>query len=173
MVIRVAQTRMTILFFFRTDSQILLTTKIQRGIGTDYAAVWKHECSFSNRQNPTQPRSRNRHCVGFIVTTFQRFTIRKWKGKEINYTNYTQTLHLTLHYTDLPRVTKCIVCASNYTQTIHKLYIEAFKTLHSERSKPYTEAFKTLHNGVQSTSTGVSYKPSYITLCRSLKSPSL
>ena len=39
MVIRVAQTRMTILFFFRTDSQILLNAKIQRGIGTDYAAV--------------------------------------------------------------------------------------------------------------------------------------
>lgn len=39
MVIRVAQTRMTILFFFRTYSQILLTTKIQRGIGTDYVAV--------------------------------------------------------------------------------------------------------------------------------------
>ena len=39
MVIRVAQTRMTILFFFRTDSQILLTAKIQRGIGMDYVAV--------------------------------------------------------------------------------------------------------------------------------------
>ena len=39
MVIRVAQTRMAILFFFRTDSQILLTAKIQRGIGMDYAAV--------------------------------------------------------------------------------------------------------------------------------------
>ena len=25
---------------------------------------------------------------------------------------------------------KCIVCVSNYTQTIHKPYIEAFKTLH-------------------------------------------
>lgn len=39
MVIRVAQTRMTILFFFRTDSQILLTAKIQRGIGMGNAAV--------------------------------------------------------------------------------------------------------------------------------------
>ena len=39
MVIRVAQTRMTILFCFRTDSQILLTAKIQRGIGMNYAAV--------------------------------------------------------------------------------------------------------------------------------------
>ena len=39
MVIRVAQTRMTIPFFFRTDSQILLTAKIQRGIGMNYAAV--------------------------------------------------------------------------------------------------------------------------------------
>ena len=39
-----------------------------------------------------------------------------------------------------------MVCASNYTQTIHKPYIEAFQTLHCERSKPYTEAFKTLHS---------------------------
>ena len=39
MVIRVAQTRMTILFCFRTDSQILLNAKIQRGIGMGNAAV--------------------------------------------------------------------------------------------------------------------------------------
>ena len=47
-----------------------------------------------------------------------------------NYANYTQTLHLTLHLSDFPRVTKCIVYALNYTQTIHKLYIETFLTLH-------------------------------------------
>ena len=61
------------------------------------------------------------------------------------YTNPTQTLHSS----DFPHVTKCIVCASNYTQTIHKLYIEAFKTLHERWGKPYTErymeAFETLH----------------------------
>ena len=63
-------------------------------------------------------------------------------------------------------------------QTIHKLYIEpyieAFQTLHSERTRNYTRGgTQTLHNGVQSISTGVLYKPSCITLCRSLKSPSL
>ena len=47
-----------------------------------------------------------------------------------NYANYTQTLHFALYSVDFPRVAKCIVCAPNYTQTIHKLYIEAFKTLH-------------------------------------------
>ena len=35
---------------------------------------------------------------------------------------------------------------TNYTQTIHKLYIEAFKTLHNERSKPYTTSVReTIH----------------------------
>ena len=37
----------------------------------------------------------------------------------------------------------CIVCASNYTQTIHKPYIEAFKTLHSECSQNYTHCYWT------------------------------
>ena len=58
-----------------------------------------------------------------------------------------------MHSSDFPYVTKCIVCAPNYTQTIHKLYTNY--TL--KRSKPYTkgggkpyterymEAFKTLH----------------------------
>ena len=66
-------------------------------------------------------------------------TIRKLKGKEKNSANYTQTLHSALYLFDSPRVAKCIVCALNYTQTIHKLYIEAFKTLHKT-------AFKTLHS---------------------------
>ena len=40
----------------------------------------------------------------------------------------------------------CIVCALNYTQTIHKPYIEAFKTLHSECSQNYTRSgTQTLH----------------------------
>ena len=62
-----------------------------------------------------------------------------------NYANYTQTLHLTLHLSDLPRVTKCIVWGENPTQTIHwtihwvvsnptpKLYMKAYtatRTLH-------------------------------------------
>ena len=54
-----------------------------------------------------------------------------------------------MHSSDFSSITLCIVCASNYTQTIHKLYIEAFKTLHERWGKPYTEryieAFKTLH----------------------------
>ena len=37
------------------------------------------------------------------------YYIRNKKGKQKNYTNYTQTLYLTLHSADLPRVTKCIV----------------------------------------------------------------
>ena len=77
---------------------------------------------------------------------FRLCTIRKLKGKQKNYTNYTQTLHSTLHSADFPCVAKCIVCASNYTQTIHKLYIEAFQTLHSERSPNYTRSgTQTLH----------------------------
>ena len=42
------------------------------------------------------------------------------RGKQKNYTNYTQTPTQTLHLSDFPHVAKCIVCASNYTQTIHK-----------------------------------------------------
>ena len=55
-----------------------------------------------------------------------------------NYANYTQTLHLTLHLSDLPCVTKCIVYALNYTQTIHKLYIETFQTLHKNYTRKPT-----------------------------------
>ena len=67
-----------------------------------------------------------------------------------NYANYTQTLHLMPHLSDSPRVTKCIVCAANPTQTLHwtlhwgvsnptqKLYMKAYTatwTLH----KNYTQ----------------------------------
>ena len=69
-----------------------------------------------------------------------------------NYANYTQTLHLALHLSDLPCVTKCIVYALNYTQTIHKLYIETFQALHKNytrkpppQHKPYT---KTIHESL-------------------------
>ena len=69
-----------------------------------------------------------------------------------NYANYTQTLHLALHLSDLPSVTKCIVYALNYTQTIHKLYIETFQTLHKNYTRkpttqhePYT---KTIHESL-------------------------
>ena len=40
-----------------------------------------------------------------------------------------------MHRADYPLVAKCIVCASNYTQTIHWTI---HWTLHSERPKPYT-----------------------------------
>ena len=59
--------------------------------------------------------------------------IRIKKGKQKNYTNYTQNPTQTLHLTDFPSVTKCIVCAANYTQTIHKLYIEPY--IESQRDK--------------------------------------
>ena len=67
-----------------------------------------------------------------------------------NYANYTQTLHLTLHPSDFPHVTMCIVWGANPTQTIHwtihwvvsnptqKLYMKAYtatRTLH----KNYTQ----------------------------------
>ena len=40
----------------------------------------------------------------------------------------------------------CFKLYTNYTQTIHKPYIEAFKTLHSERSQNYTRSgTQTLH----------------------------
>ena len=55
-----------------------------------------------------------------------------------NYANYTQTLHLTPHLSDFPSVTKCIVYALNYTQTIHKLYIETFQTLHKNYTRKPT-----------------------------------
>ena len=101
-------------------------------------------------QNPTQRRRRHRG-VGFCVTPFQLYTIRNKKGKTKNYTNYTQTLHLTLHFSDFPCVAKCIVCASNYTQTIHKtlhwsvqnptrkVKVNPTQNATWRRSKPYTK----------------------------------
>ena len=67
-----------------------------------------------------------------------------------NYANYTQTLHLTLHLSDFPCVTKCIVCGANPTQTIHwtihwdasnptqKLYMKAYTTTRTLHKK-YTQ----------------------------------
>ena len=62
-----------------------------------------------------------------VIYGISLYTIRKKRGKQKNSANYTQTRHPTLHSADFPRVTKCIVCAENYTQTIHKPDIE---TLH-------------------------------------------
>ena len=94
---------------------------------------------MKNHTNPTQLRYRHRCCVGFIVTSFQHYTIRKLKGKEKNYTNYTQIATQTLHLSDFPCVTKCIVCASNYAQTIHKPdiqpYIERQRDKESKRGR--------------------------------------
>ena len=90
---------------------------------------------MKNHTNPTQLRHRHRCCVGFIVTSFQHYTIRKLKGKEKNYTNYTQIATQTLHLSDFPRVTKCKVCASNYAQTIHKPYIESQRVKERKRQR--------------------------------------
>ena len=59
-----------------------------------------------------------------VIYGISLYTIRKKRGKQKNSANYTQTRHPTLHSADFPRVTKCIVCAENYTQTIHKPDIE-------------------------------------------------
>ena len=59
----------------------------------------------------------NNRCIG---TPPWHYTIRKLKGEQKNSANYTQTLHDFLYSSDYSCVTKCIVCASNYTQTIHK-----------------------------------------------------
>ena len=61
------------------------------------------------------------------------YTIRKKRGKQKNSANYTQTRHPTLHSADFPRVTKCIVCAENYTQTIHKPDIERQRVKETKR----------------------------------------
>ena len=62
-----------------------------------------------------------------------------------NYANYTQTLHSTIHPSDLPHVTMCIVWGANPTQTLHW-------TIHWDFSNPtqklYTKAYtatRTLH----------------------------
>ena len=60
-----------------------------------------------------------------VIYGISLYTIRKKRGKQKNSANYTQTRHPTLHSADFPRVTKCIVCAENYTQTIHKPDIES------------------------------------------------
>ena len=70
-----------------------------------------------------------------VVYGISLYTIRKKRGKQKNSANYTQTRHPTLHSADFPRVTKCIVCAENYTQTIHKPYIERQRVKESKRQR--------------------------------------
>ena len=88
---------------------------------------------------------KGRRNVGFSRGSLAlQYTLEK--GKTKNSANYTQNPTQTLHFADIPCFTMCMVCASNYTQTIHKPYIEAFKTLHSERSQNYTRSgTQTLH----------------------------
>ena len=52
-----------------------------------------------------------------------------------NSANYTQILHSTLHLTDFPRVTECIVCVPNPAQTLHKPYT-------NPTWQPYTKPHK-------------------------------
>ena len=68
---------------------------------------------------------------GFDLT--HNIYIRIKKGKQKNYTNYTLNPTQTLHFSDFPCVTECIVCAPNYTQTIHKLYIEPYIESHRDK----------------------------------------
>ena len=68
-----------------------------------------------------------------VIYGISLYTIRKKRGKQKNSANYTQTRHPTLHSADFPRVTKCIVCAENYTQTIHKPDIESQRGKETKR----------------------------------------
>ena len=55
------------------------------------------------------------------------------RGNKITIQTIHKTLHLTLHSSDFLRVTKCIVYTSNYTQTIHKPYIESQRVKETKR----------------------------------------
>ena len=68
-----------------------------------------------------------------VIYGISLYTIRKKRGKQKNSANYTQTRHPTLHSADFPRVTKCIVCAENYTKTIHKPDIERQRVKETKR----------------------------------------
>ena len=68
-----------------------------------------------------------------VIYGISLYTIRKKRGKQKNSANYTQTRHQTMHSTDFLCVTQCIVCAENYTQTIHKPYIERQRVKERER----------------------------------------
>ena len=70
-----------------------------------------------------------------VIYGISLYTIRKKRGKQKNSANYTQTRHPTLHSADFPRVTKCIVCAENYTQTIHKPDIERQRDKETKRGR--------------------------------------
>ena len=70
-----------------------------------------------------------------VIYGISLYTIRKKRGKQKNSANYTQTRHPTLHSADFPCVTKCIVCAENYTQTIHKPGIERQRVKESKSQR--------------------------------------
>ena len=75
-----------------------------------------------------EPRTVTADSLPFGFELTRNIYIRIKKGKQKNYTNYTLNPTQTLHSSDFPSVTKCIVCAANYTQTIHKLYIATRET---------------------------------------------
>ena len=77
-----------------------------------------------------EPRTVTADSLPFGFELTRNTYIRIKKGEQKNYTNYTLNPTQTLHSSDFLCITKCIVCAPNYTQTIHKLYIE-----------PYTEPY--------------------------------
>ena len=80
-----------------------------------------------------EPRTVTTDSLPFGFELTRNIYIRIKKGKQKNYTNYTLNPTQTLHSSDFPCVTECIVCAANYTQTIHKLYIEPY--IESQRDK--------------------------------------
>ena len=80
-----------------------------------------------------EPRTMKADSLPFGFELTRNIYIRIKKEKQKNYTNYTLNPTQTLHSSDFPCVTKCIVCAANYTQTIHKLYIEPY--IESQRDK--------------------------------------
>ena len=67
-----------------------------------------------------EPRTVTADSLPFGFELTRNIYIRIKKEKQKNYTNYTLNPTQTLHSSDFPLVTQCIVCASNYTQTIHK-----------------------------------------------------
>ena len=84
---------------------------------------------MKNHTNPTQLRHRHRCCVGFIVTSFQHYTIRKLKGKE----KTIQTIHKSPHKTCIFLTFRALRNVRFVLQTMHKLYTNP--TLRVKESK--------------------------------------
>ena len=74
-----------------------------------------------------------------------------------------------MHRADSPLVAECIVCASNYTQTIHKLYIELYiEPYTASVQNPTQRAFKPYTASVRKTIHEAEHKPYILFLNTSL-----